>query len=358
MRPHGLLLLREEGTDASHDGPPQPPAYPPLEAIAAQTQNVETELQTGHVGLAPLRIRSLCTPRSSDSGGTTASLSPRRRFRGQARSRRRARLQRARVRVDAQPARRTASTRGRRRRRRSVGRAGPRRRRRGGRASAEGRRLRATTAGSESARARARRSPFELPRRAVGERLGDVLGVHRVRAGERGDGARDASDACTAASRERQPVDRARKQLVRLRRPGRRRPGARCNDAAANRLGRLPVLQRELDCARPRHGDDEIEPVEQRPRELVAESRQPLRRARTFRSRIATRTARAEVNGRLALPCRLPKLAHLCRVPSAASGTGRGSRTFVRASRCTSSPFVESPDLRGDHVCAPHAAAT
>ena len=56
----------------------------------------------------------------------------------------------------------------------------------------------------------------------------------------------------------------------------------------------LAVLQ--LDCAWSRHGDDEIEAVEQCARQLVSIAREPLRRARALDVRIPARTARTQVH--------------------------------------------------------------
>ena len=88
-------------------------------------------------------------------------------------------------------------------------------RRRAGRAAAAGRRSRAAAAGSDAARGRGRRSSLELPRRAVRQRLGDVLGRDRVGSRECCDRARHPGDARAAARRERQPVDRARREARR-----------------------------------------------------------------------------------------------------------------------------------------------
>src|SRR5262245_52236137 len=65
-----------------------------------------------------------------------------------------------------------------------------------------------------------------------------------------------------------------------------------------HRIGRFPGRSGELDRARPGHGDDEVEAIEKRPRELVPERREPLRRALAVGGGIAPRTARAEVHRR------------------------------------------------------------
>ncbi len=81
-----------------------------------------------------------------------------------------------------------------------------------------------------------------------------------------------------------------------------RRGGARAQPLA-RRERRAPRRRRRLARrsarARPRAAaarDDEIEAVEQRPRELVAKRGEPLRRARAFDRRIAARAARAQVH--------------------------------------------------------------
>ena len=136
----------------------------------------------------------------------------------------------------------------------------------------------------------------ELSGHAIREGLGDVRRLDRGRACERRDRARDARDACTAASGEREPVDRAREELrcrlgsARRRRAGgareRRRTRSRtAADGSARRRG-------ELRRAWSRHRNREIEAIEQRPRELLAIRREPLRRARAFDApdRLALRT--------------------------------------------------------------------
>ena len=129
----------------------------------------------------------------------------------------------------------------------------------------------------------------ELPRRPVGERLGDVLGQDGVGAGERGDRARDAGDARAAATGERQPFDGAVEQLVAPRRCERgarraRRLARGSTTRARDGRRRLRRARPRAPRARPRHRDDEVEAVEQRARELVAVRRDPLRRARARRA--------------------------------------------------------------------------
>ena len=90
-------------------------------------------------------------------------------------------------------------------------------------------------------------------------------------------------------------------ELVGRRRPSQRRavePGTSGRDALAHRRGGLRRPRCQLLGPRPWHGDDEVEPIEERPRELVAERRQPLRRARALGGGIATPGAGAEVHRR------------------------------------------------------------
>ena len=105
-----------------------------------------------------------------------------------------------------------------------------------------------------------------------------------------------------APSRERQALDRAIEKLGRLLRPlrPRRRRAARARRSTRWRTGvrRLARRSGELGRARPRHGDDEVEPVEERPRELVPERGEPLWRALAIGRGIAARTAGAEVHRR------------------------------------------------------------
>ena len=114
----------------------------------------------------------------------------------------------------------------------------------------------------------------ELLRRAVGERLGDVLGRDASR-------RRRAPRSCARRARRargrgpRAAAARPRATAARRRRVvARRAPVAERSRAAATRARdrrrRLRRRRCELDRARTRHRDDEVEAVEQRARELVA----------------------------------------------------------------------------------------
>ena len=69
-------------------------------------------------------------------------------------------------------------------------------------------------------------------------------------------------------------------------------------DACPDRGRRLSGRRRELLRARPRHRDDEVEAVEQRPRDLLAVARDPLRAAGAVGGGIAAASARAQVHRR------------------------------------------------------------
>ena len=60
----------------------------------------------------------------------------------------------------------------------------------------------------------------------------------------------------------------------------------------------LTRWRREFLCSRPRHRDDEIEPIEQRPRHLLAVGRDALRAAATVGGRISPAPARTQVHRR------------------------------------------------------------
>ena len=100
-----------------------------------------------------------------------------------------------------------------------------------------------------------------------------------------------ARDARAAAPRERQPLDRARKRLIRVGRPERRSLGASATRAATrdrDTARDASAGAAASSAARGRGiGDDEVEPVEQRAGELVAIRGEALRRARALRGRIA-----------------------------------------------------------------------
>ena len=104
--------------------------------------------------------------------------------------------------------------------------------------------------------------------------------------------------ACATSARERQGVHRPGEQLGTRLRQARRitEPRGSTFHALAHGRGRLTWRSTELGCARPRNLDDEIETVEQRPRELVPIRREPLRRAGAFGGRIAPPTAGTEIH--------------------------------------------------------------
>ena len=66
----------------------------------------------------------------------------------------------------------------------------------------------------------------------------------------------------------------------------------------SHRRRRLARRRRELLGARPRHRDDEVEPIEERARHLLAVGGDPLRAAAAVGGRIAPPTARAQVHRR------------------------------------------------------------
>ena len=132
------------------------------------------------------------------------------------------------------------------------------------------------------------RSFGQLPRRPVRERLADVLGLDRVGLRERSDRRGDPRDTCASATGERQPLDRARQQLVGLvvshRQAFPQAPRARRAHAPAP----APRPRRARRRARAPRGrgtvSSEVEAVEERPRELLAVALDALRRARALRS--------------------------------------------------------------------------
>ena len=120
----------------------------------------------------------------------------------------------------------------------------------------------------------ARSRDRELRRRAVGERLRDVLAARPAALGERRDRQRDTTDARAAAARERRGESTARARSASPRRPSRpaaprraapppRRP-ARRTGADGSPAGRRARGARARGTV-----DDEIEAVEQRARELL-----------------------------------------------------------------------------------------
>src|SRR5262249_11223323 len=130
-------------------------------------------------------------------------------------------------------------------------------------------------------------------------RRGAVPGPTPAGVGGRRDGRGNARDARTPGSGQAEPLDRARQQLVGRSVTARRRatkPIACTAHALANSGRRLPGPARELESTRARHRNDEIEPIEERARELVAIAGEPLCRTRALDVRIAARTAGTEVH--------------------------------------------------------------
>ena len=116
---------------------------------------------------------------------------------------------------------------------------------------------------------------------------------------QRRDRLRDAPCPGPTSARERQPLDCAIEELGRLFRPVgppsfQLQPP--CADAETHGLRLLARRSRQFGRARPGHRDDEVDAVEERPRELVAKGREPLRRALAVSRRIAARAAWTEVH--------------------------------------------------------------
>ena len=141
--------------------------------------------------------------------------------------------------------------------------------------------------------------PFSSFGSTVRECLRHVRRLDRVGSGERGDRRRDARDTRTSASRERQLLDGPREQriglLVSARSP-RGESRARRSDPLADRSGSLALPCGELDRARARDHDHEVETIEQRARELVAVRGEPLGGTRARDRRISARAARAQIH--------------------------------------------------------------
>ena len=126
-------------------------------------------------------------------------------------------------------------------------------------------------------RARARSRRLQLARRAVAERLGDVLGQHATPSRR----ARRPSARHARRVRGRGP-ESGRRSTARessssasgvAARPGGEQLRAPTATRSATARGRLGRPGGQLVGPRPRHGDDEVEAVEQRAGELVAERR-------------------------------------------------------------------------------------
>ena len=134
-------------------------------------------------------------------------------------------------------------------------------------------------AGRRALRRRARaRPPRRRARRAI------VSATRATRARPRP----ESGSRCTAC------VSVASAAFVRVSEPGTARAA---HDPLLHSRRGLAGLRRELVRPRPRHGDDEVEAVDQRARELVAERREPLRRAGALDRRVAAPAARAQVHG-------------------------------------------------------------
>src|SRR5205814_542676 len=97
---------------------------------------------------------------------------------------------------------------------------------------------------------------------------------------ERRDGLRDTRDACPASRGEGQLLDRPAEQLLgSARRTSRSaaKPLTRGDDPLTHRRRSLGRPRLQLSCTRTRHGYDQVEAVEERPRQLVPKGREPLR---------------------------------------------------------------------------------
>ena len=106
-----------------------------------------------------------------------------------------------------------------------------------------------------------------------------MLGLYRVGAGESCHRSGNPGDAGAAPTRERQPLDRTREELLGLLRPSGRVDGKELTGGIhplGHHGGRLRRAGGELAGPWTRDRDDEVEAVEERPRELVAEGREPL----------------------------------------------------------------------------------
>ncbi len=124
----------------------------------------------------------------------------------------------------------------------------------------------------------------------------DLVGARQ----ERG-GARNACDSRAPAPRERKPFDSAREQLGGFFRPM-QGPGAcarvRGLDAATDGVRSLSRGPLQVSSSRTRDRHQQVEAVEQRPRELVPVRGEARGRAGALRGRIAARPAWAQVHGR------------------------------------------------------------
>ena len=129
-----------------------------------------------------------------------------------------------------------------------------------------------------------------------------MLRQNGVGAGESGDRPRDASHSRATTARERHPLDGPIEQrgcrLCPTQNIAVTQPLAGGNHTQAHRSRRLTRRRGQLLGSRPRHGDDEVEPIQQRARHPLAVAGDPLRTARAVGRRIAAPAARAEIHRR------------------------------------------------------------
>ena len=139
----------------------------------------------------------------------------------------------------------------------------------------------------------------KLSGHAVRERLGDVSRLDRAPR------ARAAIVRATRATRARpRPESGSRStalerssEAASVRRGGERSSWSRASSTRARTVCRcLRLWRRELRRTRPWHRDGEVEPIEQRARELLPVRGEPLRRARALDGRIPATAARAHVH--------------------------------------------------------------
>jgi len=121
--------------------------------------------------------------------------------------------------------------------------------------------------------------------------------------GQRGDRRRDSKYLGTASAGKRQPVDGPVEQGPGTRRKRRRRSKTLARAAHAFEHGRrrFAGLSAELGRGRAWQREDEVEAVEQGPRQTLAIAGERLRRATAVETRIAACAAGAEVHR----PCQL-----------------------------------------------------
>ena len=108
----------------------------------------------------------------------------------------------------------------------------------------------------------------------------------------------------TSSTRDRPRPERGRRSTARFEGgAGSARPGARClqarlrrTDALRDRGGSLAPGRRELAGRHARHRDDEVEPVDQRPRQLIPVGHEGAGGTRALSEAIASYTTRAQVH--------------------------------------------------------------